>query len=62
MAITTFEQLMEEARKVGPRMVSVAAPHEPELLLAMQDAERQGIADSTLVGDRDLIRKLAAEH
>lgn len=62
MAITTFEQLMEEARKVGPRMVSVAAPHEPEILLAMQDAERQGIADSTLVGDRDLIRKLAAEH
>ncbi len=62
MAITTFEQLMDEARKVGPRMVSVAAPHEPEILLAMQDAERHGIADSTLVGDRDLIRKLAAEH
>jgi phosphate butyryltransferase len=62
MPITTFEQLMDEARRVGPKMVSVAVPHDPEVLLAAQDAEREGIASSTLVGDRDLIRKLAAEH
>jgi phosphate butyryltransferase len=62
MPITTFEQLMDEARKVGPKMVSVAVPHDPEVLLAAQDAEREGIANSTLVGDRDLIRKLATEH
>jgi phosphate butyryltransferase len=62
MQITTFEQLMDEARRVGPKMVSVAVPHDPEVLLAAQDAEREGIADSTLVGDRDLIRKLATEH
>jgi phosphate butyryltransferase len=62
MPITTFEQLMDEARRVGPKMVSVAVPHDPEVLLAAQDAERQAIADSTLVGDRDLIRKLATEH
>ena len=62
MPITTFEQLMDEARKVGPKMVGVTVPHEPELLLAAQDAEREGIANSTLIGDRDLIRNLAAEH
>lgn len=62
MPITTFEQLMDEARRVGPKMVSVAVPHDPEVLLAAQDAEREGIANSTLVGDRDLIRKLATEH
>ena len=62
MPITTFEQLMEEARRVGPKMVSVTVPHGPEVLLAAQDAEREGIANSTLVGDRDLIRKLATEH
>jgi len=62
MPITTFAQLMDEARKAGPKMVAVAAPHEPELLLAAQDAEREGIANCTLVGDRDLIKRLAVEH
>lgn len=62
MAITTFVDLMAEARRVGPKMVAVAAPHEPEILLSAQDAQKEGIANCTLVGDRDLIRKLAAEQ
>ena len=62
MPITTFEQLLDEARRVGPKAIALAAPHEPEILLAAQDAERQGIATFTLVGDREIIRKLAAEH
>jgi phosphate butyryltransferase len=53
---------MAEARRVGPKMVAVAAPHEPEILLSAQDAQKEGIANCTLVGDRDLIRKLAAEQ
>lgn len=62
MAIKNFTELMAEAKKAGPKMVAVAAPHEPEILLAAQDAEREGIANCTLVGDRELIRRLAAEH
>jgi phosphate butyryltransferase len=62
MSITTFVDLMAEARRVGPKMVAVAAPHEPEILLSAQDAQKEGIANCTLVGDRDLIRKLAAEQ
>lgn len=62
MAIKNFTELMIEAKKAGPKMVAVAAPHEPEILLAAQDAEREGIANCTLVGDRELIRRLAAEH
>lgn len=62
MAIRTFEELMAEARRVGPKMVAMTAPHEPEILLSAQDAEREGIANCTLVGDRDLIRRLAAEN
>jgi phosphate butyryltransferase len=62
MSITTFVDLMAEARRVGPKMVAVAAPHEPEILLSAQDAQKEGIATCTLVGDRDLIRKLAAEQ
>jgi len=62
MPITTFVQLMAEAKQVGPKMVAVVAPHEQEILLAAQDAEREAIANCTLIGDRDLIRRLAAEH
>jgi phosphate butyryltransferase len=62
MSITTFVELMAEARRVGPKMVAVAAPHEPEILLSAQDAQKEGIATCTLVGDRELIRRLAAEQ
>jgi len=62
MSIKSFVDLMAEARRVGPKMVAVAVPHEPEILLGAQDAQKEGIANCTLVGDRDLIRKLAAER
>jgi phosphate butyryltransferase len=62
MAITSFADLMAEARRVGPKMVAVAAPHEPEILLSAQDAQKEGIATCTLVGDRELIRRLATEQ
>ncbi len=62
MPITTFVQLMAAAKAAGPKMIAVALPHEPEILLAAQDAEQQGIANCTLVGDRDLIRRLATEQ
>ena len=62
MPITTFEQLMTAAKAAGPKMIAVAVPHEPEILLAAQDAEQQGIANCTLVGDRDLMRTLASEQ
>ena len=62
MPISSFVQLMEAAREVGPKMVAVALPHEPEILLCAQDAQSQGLANCTLVGDRELIRKIAAEN
>lgn len=62
MPITTFEQLMSAAKAAGPKMIAVAVPHEPEILLAAQDAEQQGIANCTLVGDRDVMRSLASEQ
>jgi phosphate butyryltransferase len=62
MPIATFESLMAAAKAAGPKMIAVAVPHEPEILLAAQDAEQQGIANCTLVGDRDLMRTLASEQ
>ncbi len=61
MGITSFSQLMEEARRKGPKVVAIAAAHEKEVLLAAQDAEKLGLAECILVGDHSLIRRLAAE-
>lgn len=61
MAITTFAQLMKEAREVGPKTVAIAAAHEQEILLAAEDAEKRGLADCILVGDRTAIVEIAEQ-
>jgi len=60
--IRTFVELMAEAQKRGPRMVAIAAANEHEVLRSAQAAESAGLANFTLVGDRDEIRRLAEEH
>ncbi|MBI4757700.1 MAG: bifunctional enoyl-CoA hydratase/phosphate acetyltransferase [Chloroflexi bacterium] len=62
MAIKTFAQLMEAARKVGPMAIAIAAAHEHEVLLAAADAQSQGLATCILVGNQGLIRETAKEH
>jgi phosphate butyryltransferase len=62
MAITTFAQLMEEAKRVGPRTVAIAAAQEREVLLAARDAEMQELAECILVGDRAAITDIAQEN
>ena len=60
--IRTFAQLMEEARTVGPKTVAIAAAHEAEVLMAVVDAQQQGLANAALVGDRKAIESMAKEH
>lgn len=60
--ITTFAQLIEEAKKVGPKTVAIAAAHELEVLMAAVDAQQQGLANAALVGDRKAIEAIAKEH
>ncbi len=62
MAISTFAELMDQARKVGPRTIAIAGATELETLLAAQDAEREEIATCTLVGNREELRRMATEH
>jgi len=52
---------MEAAREVGPKTVAIAAAHEQEILLAAEDAEKRGLADCILVGDRTAIRDIAEQ-
>jgi len=62
MAITTFAQLIDEAKKVGPKTVAIAAAQEKEILLAAQDAEAQELCECVLVGDRAVIKEIAQEN
>jgi len=62
MAITTFAQLIEEAKRIGPRTVAIAAAQEKEILLAAQDAEMQDLCECILVGDRAAITEIAQEN
>lgn len=59
MPIRTFAELLEAARGKGPKRVAVAAGHQSEIMLAGLDAERAGLAEVTLVGDGDEIRRIA---
>lgn len=62
MQIRNFAQLMEEARKRGPKTVAIAAAHEKEVMLAAYDAEKLGLAECILVGDRVVTERIAEEN
>ncbi|HSJ56692.1 MAG TPA: bifunctional enoyl-CoA hydratase/phosphate acetyltransferase [Anaerolineae bacterium] len=60
MRITTFDELLAEARRVGPVPVAVAAAHDPEVLKAVGRAQHEGIVTATLVGDWPAMEAYAA--
>jgi hypothetical protein len=51
MKITTFEEMVEAARQIGPVPIGVAAAHDPEVLKAVGQAQVEGMVRATLVGD-----------
>lgn len=59
MSIRTFAELLEAAKRKGPKTVAVAAGHQAEVMLAGLDAEVTGIAEVILVGDVNRIRQIA---
>jgi phosphate butyryltransferase len=61
MRITTFDEMVSRARKVGPVQIAVAAAHDPEVLKAVDQAQREGIVETTLVGDWPAIEAYAAQ-
>lgn len=58
--IPTLDRLVAEARKVGPLRVAVAAAESDTALSAVALARRQRIADVTLLGDPEGIRRRLA--
>ena len=61
MTIKNFAQLIESARKKGPKRVAVVAPHNRATLMAAFQAQREGLAQPILVGDPATVGEAAAE-
>jgi phosphate butyryltransferase len=60
--IKTFDELKAAARERGPRRVAIAAAQDREVLLAARDAQREGLANCILVGDRERTERLAGDE
>ncbi len=60
--VERLDDLLAVARGVGPARVAIASPEEREVLLAVRDAVRAGIALPYLVGDGQRIAAVAARE
>ncbi len=60
--MTTFAQVMEKAREVGPARFVVAQAADPTILEALAQADKGGFARPILVGRGDDIRRAARER
>lgn len=61
MAITNFAELIEAARRVGPKRIAIAAAHNREVLTSAEELQNLGITRAHLVGDERAIEALAQE-
>ncbi len=60
--ITNFADLLKIAKERGPKTISVACAQDSDVMLAVEAARAQGIADAILVGDKAEIEKVALEN
>jgi phosphate butyryltransferase len=60
--VKSFPDLLAAAKAQGTKRVAVAAGHETEVMMAGLDAEMEGLAEVTLVGDADEIHRIAAQE
>jgi phosphate butyryltransferase len=62
MAIRSFAEMMETARRLGPAPVAVAAADDPEVLASLVEGQKEGIVRAHLIGDQGAIEALAARE
>jgi phosphate butyryltransferase len=61
LKITTFDEMISFARRHGPIRIAVAAADDPEVLVSVDQAARQGIVQATLIGDWPAMEAYAAQ-
>lgn len=60
--IKNFEQLLKEAQSRSGKKIAVAEAADSDVLLAVENARKKGIAGAILVGNEIEIKKIAAEN
>jgi phosphate butyryltransferase len=60
--IKNYDEMLRAAAAVGPVPVVIAAAHEHEVLVAVNEAQARGIINAVLVGNAQAIRRMAQEH
>jgi len=60
--IKDFKQLITKLGKHGKKRIAVAMAQDTDILLAIDAAYSAGLAEAILVGDKDALQKIAAEH
>jgi phosphate butyryltransferase len=56
--ITDFKMLIENARSLGPKKVAAILPHEESSIIAIHEAQTEGLAKGVLIGNAILIESL----
>ncbi|SHH19167.1 phosphate butyryltransferase [Tepidibacter thalassicus] len=56
-----FEEVIKFAKERGPKTISVACAQDKEVLMAVEMARKEGIANAILVGDLEKIKDIANE-
>ena len=57
--IRNLDQLLEYAKEVGPKKISVACAEDEEVMTAVEAARKAGVATAFLVGNSDKIKEVA---
>ena len=57
--IRTLGALLEYAKEVGPKKISVACAEDSEVMEAVENARKAGVAEAFLVGNADKIKEVA---
>lgn len=60
--ITSFDEVLKVAKERGPKVLSVACAQDDDVMLAVENARKQGIATAILVGDLEGIQAVASSH
>lgn len=58
--IKDFETIREYAKKLGPKILAVAAAEDDDVLKAVEHARLDGIINAILIGDKDKIENILA--
>ncbi len=62
MSLKNFKQIVNRVGKLEKRTIAVAMAQDAEVLLALNAAYSAGLTKAILVGDRQAIRRIAAEN